>query len=317
MSAESHPKPRVSIVIPVLNAAGWLPELLEALFAQQPLAPEEVLLVDSMSTDDTRSIAAAHEKVRVLPIADFSHGRARNLGAREARGEIVVLMSQDALPADRAWLAELLAPLDADERVAASFSRQIPRPGASPMERFFLSTRFPDSEPLRRERIGEEVLTLEKVFFSNVSAAARRAQLLAHPFDEELIMSEDQQWARDVLLAGHATVYQPSSVVLHSHDYSLLTVLRRYFDSVHSLTLIFSGHGLGTSASMGLSYLARELGHMIRHHPLTLPYYALYTIAKTSGTLLGHVAEHLPRALQRRLSFHAYHWERQGSRSAP
>jgi rhamnosyltransferase len=308
MTAESHPSPRVSVVIPVLNAAAWLPQLLEALFAQQPHAPEEVLLVDSMSTDDTRGIAAKHPKVRVLPIADFSHGRARNLGAREARGEVVVLMSQDALPVDERWLAELLAPLDRDASVAATFSRQIPRAGASPMECFFLRTRFPAGEPLRRERVGGEVLTLEKVFFSNVSAAARRELLLAHPFDEQLIMSEDQQWARDVLLAGYATVYQPSSVVLHSHDYSLLTVLRRYFDSVHSLTLIFSGHGLGTSASMGLSYLARETAHMIRHHPLALPYYALYTLAKTSGTLLGHVAEHLPRALQRRLSFHAYHW---------
>ena len=45
-----------------------------------------------------------------MPIADFSHGRARNLGAREAKGEIVVLLTQDAVPADRAWLARLLEP---------------------------------------------------------------------------------------------------------------------------------------------------------------------------------------------------------------
>ena len=71
------------------------------------------------------------------------------------------------------------------------------------------------------------------------------------PFDEDLIMSEDQQFSRDVIAAGHAVVYQPQSVVVHSHNYSLATCFRRYFDSVYSLTLIFPSHGVGTSASMG------------------------------------------------------------------
>ena len=94
---------KTSVVIPVLNAAGSLPALLEALAAQHPSPPDEIVLVDSLSTDDTRRIALAHTHVRVLPLARFSHGRARNLGAREATGEIVVLMTQDALPADRRW----------------------------------------------------------------------------------------------------------------------------------------------------------------------------------------------------------------------
>ncbi len=97
-------------------------------------------------------------------------------------------------------------------------------------------------------------------------------------------------------------------MVVHSHDYPLRTVFRRYFDSVHSLTLIFPSHGFGTSASMGGSYLWRELRFMAGH-PWHLPYYALYTLAKTSGTLCGHFAEKMPRALARRLSLHRYHWD--------
>jgi len=296
----------VSVVVPVLNAAEYLPALFDALLAQEPVRPREIVLVDSMSADATREIASGCEVARVVEIADFSHGRARNLGAQEAAGEFVVLMSQDALPRDSGWLARLLEPLD-DPRVAGTFSRQVPRPGASPMECYFLQKRFPDGEPVRRERVGEETLTLERVFFSNVSAALRRELLLRYPFDETLIMSEDQQWARDVIAAGYATVYQPSSVVVHSHDYQLRTVLRRYFDSVYSLTLIFSDHGVGTSASMGLGYLARELVYMARR-PAKLPYYLLYTLAKTSGTLLGHCAGWMPASLARRLSFHRYHW---------
>jgi len=129
------------VVIPVLNAAGTLPALLEALADQSPSPPDEIVLVDSMSTDDTRRIALAQTNVRIVPLERFSHGRARNLGAREATGAIIVLMTQDALPADRHWLAALLEPL-ADPRVAAVCSRQVPRPDAPPTEQFFCNTIF-------------------------------------------------------------------------------------------------------------------------------------------------------------------------------
>ncbi len=298
----------VSVVIPVLNAETYLRRLLDAIFAQEPTAPKEVVLIDSMSTDRTCQIARSYERVRILEIADFSHGRARNLGARAAHSEFVVLMSQDALPADSSWLAHLLEPFG-DETVAATFSRQVPCQDAPPMERFFLHTHFPPGSPVRRQR-GSEPLTLERVFFSNVSSAIRRELLLEYPFDEELIMSEDQQWARDVIDAGFATVYQPSSVVVHSHNYTLRSLFRRYFDSAYSLTKIFPAHGIGKSASTGTRYLRREIRFMLEHHPIRVPYYALYSFARSMGTFCGHFAEEIPPALARRLSFHPYHWTR-------
>ncbi|MBI2438832.1 MAG: glycosyltransferase, partial [Lentisphaerae bacterium] len=48
---------KISVVIPVLNAAGTLPALLKALVIQQPRPPDEIVLVDSLSTDATRQIA--------------------------------------------------------------------------------------------------------------------------------------------------------------------------------------------------------------------------------------------------------------------
>jgi rhamnosyltransferase len=299
--------PTVSVVIPTLNAAPLLPRVFEAIFNQQPTTPVEVVLVDSMSTDATRRIAAADVRVRVIPIQQFSHGRARNLGAREARGEIVVLLTQDALPADEHWLAGLLTPFS-DPQVVATYSRQVPHPDANPMERFFLRRRFPPGSPVRRERRGDDPLSLEDVFFSNVGAAIRREVLLRHPFDEDLIMSEDQQFSRDVIAAGHAVVYQPESVVIHSHNYSLATCFRRYFDSVYSLTLIFPRHGFRTTTTMGAQYLADEVRYMVRNHPKSLPRYLLYNLAKVGGALAAHLAESLPRRLARTLSLHRYHW---------
>lgn len=307
MSAEKKAGPRVSVVTPVLNAEPYLRARLSAVFSQEPEPPAEVILVDSGSTDNTGGIAGTFDRVRVAPIENFSHGRARNLGAREAAGDVVVFLTQDALPENKQWLARLLESFG-DSRVAAAFSRQVAQPGASPMERFFLDTHFPPGLPVRREQGKKSQLGLADAFFSNVSAAVRREVLLEHPFDEQLIMSEDQQFARDILEAGYATVYQPESVVVHSHDYTLWNIFRRYFDSVYSLTCIFPKHGLGASAAMGFRYLARECAHMVLHYPRRLPYYALYVLAKSLGTLAGHFVDYLPRALVKRFSLHSHHW---------
>jgi rhamnosyltransferase len=309
MTGQTAPiQPSVSVVIPVLNAAAFLPNLLKVLFTQEPHPPHEVILVDSHSTDKTREIVLSDSRIRVIPISDFSHGRARNIGAREARSDIVVLLTQDALPAGPDWLAQLLEPL-ADPAVAAAYSRQIPRPDTAPMERFFLRTHFPAIGPTRREKGDKSSLGLKDVFFSNVSAAIRRDVLLKFPFDEELIMSEDQQFSRDILQAGYAAVYQPSSVVIHSHRYTLKQVFRRYFDSVYSLTKIFAGHDFGTSASMGIRYVLRESAYIARNYPCYLMYYLLYNVAKTSGTIAAHFADRMPRWMARACSLHRYYWK--------
>ena len=299
---------KTSVVIPVLNAADLLPRLLASIRSQKPAAPDEIILVDSRSADDTAAIARAYPEVKLIPIDAFSHGRARNLGARAAAGEIVVLLTQDALPRDDQWLFNLLAPF-ADGRVGAAYSRQVPREDAPPTEKFFLDYHFPAGAALRRGKKSPGPLGFEDVFFSNVSAAIRRSLLLKYPFDETLIMSEDQQFARDLLSAGWAVAYRPESVVIHSHSYSLSGAFRRYFDSVYSLTAIFPGHNMGKSASIGLRYLRREAAFIARNYPLYLPYYFLYTLAKTAGTVCGHFAERLPKSVLKKLSLHSYHWK--------
>ena len=301
--------PSVSVAVPVLNAMAFLPALLPALRAQRPAPPAEIVLVDSGSTDGSREFAArAGPDVLPVDLARFSHGGSRNLAARLARGEFIVFLSQDAIPRDDAWLANLLAPFRRPD-VAAAFSRQIPRPDANPLQRFFLSTHFPpESAAYRRDPSRPDLFFQRDVFFSNVSSAARRNELLRHPFDESLVMSEDQQFARDLLLAGLEVAYAADSVVLHSHNYTFLGALRRYFDSAFSLTQIFRRHDLSQSARMGSSYLRREASMMLRNHPLLLPRYAAYVLAKTLGTVLGHFADRLPLCLVRRLSLHSAYW---------
>src|SRR5204863_6859983 len=127
------------IVLPTRNSAATLPAVLDAIGRQRDDFPFEVIAIDSASTDGSADLL--HRRVdRVISIAAdvFNHGLTRNLGIGQARGELVVLLVQDAVPASPLWLAGLTAPLFVDERVAGTFARQLPRPDASAVTRYYL-----------------------------------------------------------------------------------------------------------------------------------------------------------------------------------
>ena len=149
---------------------------------------------------------------------------------------------------------------------------------------------------------------MDDVFFSNVSAAIRRPLLAQYPFDERLIMSEDQQFIKAIMAAGWAIAYQPASVVVHSHNYSLAGTFRRYFDSVCAFQQIFPDHTFGSSSSVGVSYIRREFGYVARHAWWWLPYYGFYNAAKVLATIAAHNAHRLPRRIVRRLSLNRAFW---------
>ena len=111
---------RVSVVIAVRAAGAAVARLLEAVFAQAPVAPGEVVLVDCGATADLTAIAGGAARVRVASAGAATPGCAWNAGVRAASGEIVVLLAQEALPADTQWLAPLLEALASPAVAAAS-----------------------------------------------------------------------------------------------------------------------------------------------------------------------------------------------------
>ena len=99
-------------------------------------ATVEVLVVDSGSRDGSRAIAR-RRGARVIEIApeEFSHGGTRNLLMREAAGDHVAFLTQDAVPASDGWLATLLAGFDLAPGVALVCGPYLPRRDASTMVR--------------------------------------------------------------------------------------------------------------------------------------------------------------------------------------
>ena len=302
----------ISIVIPIKNGGSDLARCLEAISRQQLDEEVELVVVDSGSTDGSVELARGHGAVvREIPAAEFTHGSSRNLGAALARGDVLVFISQDAYPVAEDWLARLTAPLRADASVAGVYGRQLPHDGARPPERFFLDFLY---GPERREqRVASAAeLTMDTTLFSNVNAAIRRELWERFPFPEDLIMSEDQDWSRRVLLDGYTIVYEPAAAVRHSHNYTVLGALRRFFDSgVSAESAYLAGERQSVAAlrSAALRYMRGEVVWLwSTGQRRWLPYTAVYEGAKMLGLVLGANHRRLPQGVRRRLSALPSHW---------
>jgi rhamnosyltransferase len=300
----------VSIIIPTYQGAAYLEATLTALRTQDYPAPIEIIAVDSGSTDGTLELLH-HFGVTVLeiPPAQFSHGYSRNLGTRHASHPVLVFMSQDALPTDPAWLCGVVASLD-DQQVAAAYVRQLPRPDATPVERFFQAHQYPAESKHYTAQPGE-ALPLDRIFFSNVCSVTRRQIALAFPFNETLIMSEDQAFAKALLLAGYTTYYNAAVGVIHSHHYSLGTMFRRNFDSAYSLNGICDDNWRNV-CSQGVQYVVEEVRFLLRERRWGwLAYVPLYEAARILGRVCGSHAQWLSRQWLPSFSLNQAYWARE------
>jgi cellulose synthase/poly-beta-1,6-N-acetylglucosamine synthase-like glycosyltransferase len=96
-----------TVIIPSYEAQATLPLVLEALAPQVVGEGREVVLVDSTGADDGTPIRRQWPWVRVVAVPDrMLPGRARNLGASLAHGELLAFLDADAVP-QTGWLDEL------------------------------------------------------------------------------------------------------------------------------------------------------------------------------------------------------------------
>jgi rhamnosyltransferase len=249
--------PKVSVVIPTLNAGPGFRDLLDKLSAQEMSFGYEVLVVDSGSTDGTAELARRRgAAVHTIPRAKFGHGATRNLGVSLSRGEYVAFIVQDAVPLDGRWLAAMVENLERDDLVAGVYGRQIPRPESAPLTRVLVNG-WPTAGLERREQCVEapalyRALTPAErrslATFDNVSSCVRRSVWEEIPF-EPTGFGEDVRWGKRVVETGYKLVYEPRSAVLHSHERGALYDLRRHYVDGQLLLELF---GLAPTPNLAL-----------------------------------------------------------------
>jgi rhamnosyltransferase len=312
----------ISVLIPVRNGGDQLGRCLDAIASQRIEDEVEVLVVDSGSNDDTVAVAEARgARVHAISAEEFHHGATRNLAVGLARGDILVWTTHDAYPEDELWLERLTAPLRAAEPgLAAVYGRQLAHHDATPPETYFLDFLYgPHARLQRAGSVGE--LTMETTLFSNANSAMPRALLVDHPFAEDVLIAEDQDWSRRMLLDGRAIRYEPRAAVRHSHSYTLFTGFRRFFESGVAGSRTFLAGGApaqGVLWRKGVSYARGELAWMVRSgHARWIPYTCVYEAAKFVGIQLGARHERLPLWLKRRWTRYPGWFTGEGGAGAP
>ncbi len=207
----------ISVVVPAHNAAACLPACLAAL-QQQSCAPDEVIVVDDGSPDETAGVALSYG-VQVIRQENRGPAAARNAGTAQARGELVLFTDADCEPAPD-WVADMLRPFADPSVVGAKGvyrSRQ-----REPMARL-VQAEFEDKYARMRRRPDID-------FIDTYSAAYRREALLQVGGFNEIFPPES---AEDVELAfrlaeqGARLRFAPQAWVWHTHPTRLTHYLIR------------------------------------------------------------------------------------------
>lgn len=279
----------ITIIVPTYNAAKYLPSLLMRL-ESQTVKNYELIVVDSSSSDNTIDIAKSHQaKVITIPQSEFDHGGTRTFAAREVKGDILVYLTQDALPYNKYAIENITKPFANDGRIGATFGRQLPYPDASVFAEHLRLFNYPDVSYTRV--LGDKKKYGIKTTFLSNSFAAYRASVLKEIgyFKSGLVFGEDTCAGAKILLKGYKIAYVAEAMVLHSHNYSIQQDFRRYFDmGIFHKTEGWLLKEFGKAEGEGLKYIKSEIKFLLRKRRFDLlPEFALRIIMKYSGYKLG------------------------------
>jgi rhamnosyltransferase len=234
---------KVSVVIPVKNGIHTIKKCIDGILSQN-ISVEEIVVIDSGSTDGTIELLKKYDKVKLIeiPADEFNHGETRNIGVQHATGEYVVLTVQDAWPVDENWLDNLFKGLVNKDVVAVCGQQVVPHdPDKNPAQWFrpysapkivthsFSKDAYNAMSPSEKQTV---------CCWDDVTAMYKRDILLALPF-RKTPFAEDAWWANDALLAGYTIAYNYNARVYHYHHEDAEFAFKRYYAEIFSTYTIF------------------------------------------------------------------------------
>ncbi|MBN2980684.1 glycosyltransferase family 2 protein [Cohnella algarum] len=303
---------QISVIIPTLNAERYLPALLDRLH-RQTVKAHEIIVVDSDSGDRTVAIARENgAKVLQIPKERFDHGGTRNMAASKASGDVLVFLTQDALPEDDRLLEALTRPLAEHPEVSSVCGRQVARPGAAVLERMTAELNYPP-EPQHKSLKDLDRLGIKLFFFTNVCAAYRREAFEAiGRFPEPIILNEDMVITARFILNGYTVVYQSEARVIHSHHYTLRQQFRRNFDIGASLRIHNWILKHAKAEGQGVKLVKKQMQQLLQSGDWrSVPRLVLEAAAKYSGYRLGLSYPAIPMFIRKKLSMYSFYWNRE------
>jgi glucosyl-dolichyl phosphate glucuronosyltransferase len=187
----------------------------------------EIVVVDNNSPDQTRQVVEGlkrryPERIRYVfePQQGISH--ARNVGIREARGEILAFLDDDEI-ASTDWLQNLTANLHSGEWAGAG-GRVLPPSSFSPPRWLSIKSSFA-SGPLAAFDLGlvpgqlnEPAFGANMAFRKEVFDRYGGFRTDLGRIGKSMISNEDTEFGRRLMAAGLRLRYEPSAITYHPVD---------------------------------------------------------------------------------------------------
>lgn len=300
----------VDVIIPTYKPGGEFKRLIDMLEIQS-YKINNIIVINTDEKYFNNKYIEGYNNIIVKHITalEFDHGGTRAMAAAMSSTDIMLFMTQDAVPCDE-YLVQNLIGFFEDEGVGAAYARQLPKPDCHEIEKFTRSFNYPDKDKIKSAKDINE-LGIKTYFCSNVCAAYKKeAYDSLGGFIKKTIFNEDMIFAGRLIKSGMKIAYASNALVLHSHNYGNIEQLRRNFDLAVSQIdnpEIFLGL---KSENEGIKLVKETAIHCFK---IGKPYLVLPLIIKSGfkylGYKLGYNYKALPVLIVRGLSMNKRYWD--------
>ena len=136
----------VDVIIPAYRPGEEFEKLLERLSAQKyPINKILVMNTEKKFWKETWEQEYPLVEVQHLTKEEFDHGGTRRQAAELSDAEILVFMTQDAMPADRELIGALVGALAENPQAGAAYARQLPKKDCRFLEKYTRTFNYPET----------------------------------------------------------------------------------------------------------------------------------------------------------------------------
>lgn len=319
-------QPTVELLVPVYHPGKELIRLLVRMTGQSyPLTKAHLLvtaeteeyeeIVKKYTAVWNRAIQKGKAKLcftRISP-EEFDHGGTRHRGAMESQADLLLFMTQDAVPADEYLVEKLVKAISQNHRnleVAAAYARQLPNQSCNLIERYTRNFNYPEKNCVKtREDLPR--LGIKTYFCSNVCAMYRRdvyEELGGFPV--HTIFNEDMIYGARLIQVGFGIAYVADARVIHSHNYSAIQQFHRNFDLAVSQADHPEIFKEVPSEGEGIRMILQTTKHLCQTGKAYLVPKLIYQSGwKYLGYLLGKHYRSLPEKMIQKCTMNPGYWE--------
>ena len=302
---------KIDVIIPTYKPGKEFEKLIVRLQKQEyPI--HKIIIINTRTDIFPEELDRSNYEIEITHIEpdQFDHGGTRNMGAGMSDADIVVYMTQDAIPVDEKLIGTFAKIFEENPDIGIAYGRQLPREECNIIERYTRRFNYPEKSLIKTK---EDLprLGIKTFFCSDVCAAYRRNYLLsAGGFEDPTIFNEDMIFAGKRIYAGDKVAYVAEAKVMHSHNYTGSQQFHRNFDLAVSQAQhpeVFEGV---PSEGEGIRMVKATVKYLLRNgYPWKVFTLVYQSGCKYIGYFLGKRYEKLPMWLILKCTSSKKYWK--------